>query len=129
MIKRKFNAQGLMQTETCDIRCIHEDRVERAQNTALPINVNESLSQLFKTMGDPNRLKLLWALDEGEMCVCDLAGVIGISESAVSHQLRLLRQLNLVTKRREGPVLYYSLNDEHVSQLIKLALEHIREEK
>jgi DNA-binding transcriptional ArsR family regulator len=78
-------------------------------------------------MGDPNRLRILWALDREEMCVCDLARFLGVSESAVSHQLRQLRQLQLVTNRREGPVLYYRLSDDHVRTLIHLGREHLHE--
>jgi DNA-binding transcriptional ArsR family regulator len=102
--------------------------VRAAQENALPPGDNNRLATLFKAMGDPNRLRILRALDQGEMCVCDLAMFIGISESAVSHQLRQLRQLQLVSNRREGSVLYYRLNDTHVSTLIHLALEHLREE-
>jgi DNA-binding transcriptional ArsR family regulator len=82
---------------------------------------------LFKAMGDSTRLRIMRALEEGEMCVCDLAAYLGVTESAVSHQLRLLRQLRLVANRREGPVLYYRLDDQHVGQLVRLALEHVRE--
>jgi DNA-binding transcriptional ArsR family regulator len=114
--------------EQCDSRCIHHERVQSAQKHALPQRENGQMAALFKAMGDPNRLRILWALDSEEMCVCDLALLVGVSESAVSHQLRQLRQLQLVTNRREGPVLYYRLNDTHVSSLIHLALEHLREE-
>jgi DNA-binding transcriptional ArsR family regulator len=69
----------------------------------------------------------LWALEKQEMCVCDLAAMLDVTESAVSHQLRLLRTLRLVVNRREGTILYYQLADEHVSQLIDIALEHIKE--
>jgi len=117
-----------MESDRCDSRCIHEERVQQAQENALPPRENNRLATLFKAMGDPNRLRILWALDQGEMCVCDLAMFIGISESAVSHQLRQLRQLQLVSNRREGSVLYYRLSDTHVSTLIHLALEHLREE-
>lgn len=113
--------------DLCQVRCIHEDRVEMARRGALAENENIRLCQLFKTMGDPSRLKILMALEEDEMCVCDLAAYLGITESAVSHQLRLLRQIHLVANRREGPILYYRLEDQHVSQLVRLALEHIRE--
>ena len=85
------------------------------------------MTRTFKAMGDPTRLKILWALELGEMCVCDLAALLEITESAISHQLRILRHLDLVTNRREGTILYYRLNDHHVSQLINLALEHVRE--
>ncbi len=115
--------------EQCDCRCIHQERVEAAREHALPQRENELVAALFKAMGDPNRLRMLRALDREEMCVCDLALFIGVSESAVSHQLRQLRQLQLVTNRREGSVLYYRLNDSRVSALMKLALEHLREEK
>ena len=117
-----------LQNEQCDCRCIHKTRVQAAREQALPGKTNKQLAALFKAMGDPNRLKILWALDQEEMCVCDLAFFLGVSESAVSHQLRQLRQLQLVSNRRNGPVLYYRLNDNHVSLLIHLALEHLHEE-
>jgi DNA-binding transcriptional ArsR family regulator len=103
--------------------------VEAAREHALPDRENEQLATLFKAMGDPNRLRILWALDREEMCVCDLAMFIGVTESAVSHQLRQLRQLQLVRNRREGPVLYYRLRDDHVRKLIHLALDSLREEQ
>ncbi len=115
------------QNEQCACRCIHQDRVAAAKEHALSSKENEQLAALFKAMGDPNRLRILWALDREEMCVCDLALLVSVSESAVSHQLRQLRQLQLVSNRREGPVLYYRLNDDHVSALIRLGLEHMRE--
>jgi len=117
------------ENEQCDCRCIHRGRVAAAKEHALPQRENEQLAVLFKAMGDPNRLRILWALDLKEMCVCDLALFVGVSESAVSHQLRYLRQLQLVSNRRDGPVLYYRLNDHHISALVKLGLEHIREER
>ena len=117
-----------VQNEQCDCRCIHQERVQAAKEQALTAKNNELLAALFKAMGDPNRLQILWALDQEEMCVCDLALFIGVSESAVSHQLRQLRQLQLVSNRREGPILYYRLTDNHVSELIHLALEHLQEE-
>ena len=114
--------------EQCNCRCIHQERVDAAHGHALASRENDQLAGLFKAMGDPNRLRILWALDSEEMCVCDLARFIGVTESAVSHQLRLLRQLHLVANRREGPILYYRLDDDHVRSLIHLALEHVREE-
>ena len=123
-----MNRTLLEQNEQCDCRCIHQERVQAAKEQALTAKDNELLSALFKAMGDPNRLQILWALDQEEMCVCDLALFIGVSESAVSHQLRQLRQLQLVSNRRQGPILYYRLTDNHVSSLIHLALEHLQEE-
>jgi len=113
--------------DKCSCRCIHEDRIDRARESALNNDDNSRLSQLFKAMGDTTRLRIIYALDREEMCVCDLAVLLGITESAVSHQLRFLRQLHLVTNRREGPILYYRLDDDHVGQLVRLGLEHIRE--
>lgn len=113
--------------DRCGIRCIHQDRIDRARLSALPDTEYARMAELFKAMGDQSRLRILHALERGEMCVCDLAGHLQVSESAVSHQLRLLRQLHLVANRREGPILYYRLDDDHVSRLVDLALEHIRE--
>jgi ArsR family transcriptional regulator, lead/cadmium/zinc/bismuth-responsive transcriptional repressor len=113
--------------DLCSCRCIHEDRITAAIKNKLPEQDNQYMAQLFKAMGDANRLKLLWALEQGEMCVCDIAAFLQISESAVSHQLRLLRQLQLVSNRREGPVLYYRINDHHIKELMQIALQHTRE--
>ena len=115
------------QEDRCSCRLIHQDRVNAAQESALSEGENTRMAQLYKALGDPTRLKMIVALDQGEMCVCDLAAFLGVSESAVSHQLRLLRQLHLVANRRKGPILYYRLDDDHISQLVHLALEHIRE--
>ena len=113
--------------DLCGVRCIHKELVTTARERALPSGEYEAMAGLFKAMGDPNRLRILWALGHSEMCVCDLAALVGSSESAVSHQLRMLRQMALVKKRRQGQVLYYRLNDDHVHTLIDVALEHIRE--
>ena len=118
-----------MKTENdkCQCRTIHDDKVMEARQCALAEEVTDNLCQTFKALGDPSRLKILWALEYQEMCVCDLAALLGITESAVSHQLRLLRTLRLVKNRREGTILYYRLADDHVSQLVRIALEHIGE--
>lgn len=113
--------------DLCGSRVIHREKVERAGELALADHLVEEVGQIFKALGDTTRLKLLWALAEIEMCVCDLAAHLGVSESAVSHQLRLLRTLRLVRNRRQGNVLYYRLADHHVSQLMAVALEHVRE--
>jgi DNA-binding transcriptional ArsR family regulator len=116
-----------IQQETCLARTIHTERVEKARRNCLPTDDQDKLVNLFKAMGDPTRLKILFALASGEMCVCDLASFLEITESAVSHQLRVLRQLYLVANRREGPILYYHLNDLHIEQLIGIGLDHVRE--
>jgi len=128
MLKR-YNEAGMAPhaDEQCHRRAIHWERVAEARKEALPRRDNERLAALFKAMGDPGRLRILFALQSGEMCVCDLAALLGLTESAVSHQLRLLRQLGLVANRREGPVLYYRLKDRHVLRLVEQALDHVRE--
>ncbi|MBA3003991.1 MAG: winged helix-turn-helix transcriptional regulator [Desulfurivibrio sp.] len=116
-----------MPTDQCLCRIIHQDRVEKAHQAILSVQEIDQLTLFFKALADQSRLKILMALKQGEMCVCDLAAFLGISESAVSHQLRMLRQMTLVANRREGPVLYYRLTDDHVNQLVHVALDHIRE--
>ena len=113
--------------EICEIRAVDADRVQRAR-TALPTeNETGRLAETFKIMGDPTRLKILMALSGEELCVCDLSALLGISESATSHQLRLLRTLRLVRNRKEGKMVYYALDDEHILDLIQQGLVHVRE--
>jgi DNA-binding transcriptional ArsR family regulator len=114
--------------ETCDVRVIHLERVMRAQTEAIESNTLERLAMTFKIMADSTRLKIILALRGGEMCVCDIAAFVGLSESAVSHQLRRLREHSLVCSRRDGKVLYYALDDDHVIDLVTVSLEHIQEE-
>jgi DNA-binding transcriptional ArsR family regulator len=111
----------------CRIRVVHLDRVKRARKQAVPEPETERLALTYKVLGDPTRLKIIFALAEGEMCVCDLAAYLGLSESAVSHQLRRMREQSVVRSRREGQVLYYTLDDEHVADLLTIGLEHVRE--
>lgn len=115
------------QTERCGIRVVHTGRVERARAQAPTDEDIQRLTSLFKVLGDPGRLKIIVALSGGEMCVCDLAALLCTSESAVSHQLRRLRDLDLVRSRRDGQVLYYALKDRHVEDLAREGLIHVRE--
>ena len=112
--------------EICDVRVVHLERVSRARDEAVSQREAERLALTYKALGDPTRLKMVMALAGGEMCVCDLAAFLGLTESAVSHHLRRLKDLALVKSRRDGQILYYSLDDEHVSELLKIGLEHIR---
>lgn len=117
----------ILEENGCRVRVVHLDRVCRARSEAVPEGELERLALIFRVLGDPTRLKVFVALSGGEMCVCDLAAYLGLSESAVSHQLRRMRELTLVRPRRDGQVLYYSLEDGHVTDLLKLGLEHVRE--
>jgi ArsR family transcriptional regulator len=85
------------------------------------------VANLFKTLSDPNRLRILWTMEEGEVCVCCISEMLGMSVSAVSHQLKTLRQAHLVKSRRDGRNIYYSLDDHHVETLLDITLEHMKE--
>ncbi|MGE5372239.1 MAG: ArsR/SmtB family transcription factor [Solirubrobacterales bacterium] len=117
----------MQETDRCDVSCIHQEQVQAVRAVMIADSAARNLAELFKTLGDPTRVKLLYALAQKELCVCDLAAVIGASESAVSHQLRLLRGQRLVKYRREGKILYYALDDHHVERLFAQGLDHIRE--
>ena len=113
--------------DRCQIRRVDLHRIARARSAAIPDDEMERLARTYGVLGNPTRLKILMALKDGEMCVCDLAAYIGISESGVSHQLRRLKDLALVKKRRAGQILYYVLDDTHVFDLLAIGLEHVRE--
>jgi DNA-binding transcriptional ArsR family regulator len=115
--------------DTCQTTCFHPDRLERVQATEPSSDDIEGASEVFRLLGDPGRLRIVQALAVEELCVCDLATFLGVSSSAVSHQLRLLRQARLVKNRRDGKVVYYRLDDGHVTALVVTALDHARERK
>ena len=111
----------------CDCEMIHEDTVNSVRASTRPSDDYIRLASLYKMFGDGTRIRLLHALEQNEMCVCDLAVLLGVTKSAVSHQLKALRLANLVKFRREGQVVYYSLADQHVKLIIDMGLEHINE--
>ncbi|NLO89231.1 MAG: helix-turn-helix transcriptional regulator [Clostridia bacterium] len=115
------------QWDRCDCKVIHEDVVNTVKEKMPPEETLYDLAELFKVFGDTTRVKILWALDKSEMCVCDLAVLLNMTQSAVSHQLRILRQARLVKYRKEGKIVYYSLDDEHVKQIFEQGLVHISE--
>ena len=111
----------------CDCEVIHADVVEKVKNIMPDETDIYNLADFFKVLGDSTRAKIISALDISEMCVCDLAVLLNMTKSAISHQLRALRQANLVKHRREGKVVFYSLSDDHVKSVFELGLEHIKE--
>jgi ArsR family transcriptional regulator len=112
----------------CDCTVIHED-ILNAVTLKMPEEENLlDLSELFKVFGDSTRIKILWALTEAEMCVCDITALLGMTQSAISHQLRVLKQARLVKHRKEGKIVYYSLDDEHIRQIFDQGLTHINEQ-
>jgi ArsR family transcriptional regulator len=111
----------------CDCEVIHADVVDSVKGKMPDEYELYDLSDFFKVFGDSTRIKIMWALDEHEMCVCDLAFLLNMTKSAISHQLKSLKQTNLVKYRREGKVVFYSLTDDHVKEIFEKGLEHIRE--
>ena len=110
----------------CDEKGAHPDHVSEALRGMPPKEEIEAASELLKAVGYPVRMSILSALAERELCVCDLQAILGMSQSAVSHQLRTLRAAHLVKPRREGKTVHYSLADNHVRKLLKVSLEHVR---
>ncbi|MEG0895101.1 MAG: metalloregulator ArsR/SmtB family transcription factor [Oscillospiraceae bacterium] len=109
---------------TCDCCVVHEEVVAAAKKSMLPIKELETISSIFKILGDLTRTKLVWTLDQREMCVCDLAVTLNMTKSAISHQLAALKQYKIVKSRRDGKNVFYSLDDEHITNIIELAREH-----
>lgn len=111
---------------TCDCDVIHHDAVQHVQSKTLDMAMYQRLALLYKMFGDETRIRILHALEQGELCVCDLCVVLGMTKSAVSHQLKALRMTNLVKFRKAGQVVYYSLADDHVKDILTIGLEHLR---
>lgn len=115
------------EAERCEEFCTHGEIIARVRPGMPEEEKLYDLAELFKMFGDSTRIRILYVLFEAEMCVCDIAEVLKMSQSAISHQLRLLKQAKLVKNRREGKTVYYSLADEHVRSIIFQGMEHIEE--
>lgn len=115
--------------EKCSCTVIHEDVISRVKDTIPNEEVLYDLADLFKIFGDTTRIKILCALFKAEMCVCDIAALLNMTQSSISHQLRVLKQARLVKFRKEGKVVYYSLDDDHVKSIFDQGLHHISERK
>lgn len=113
--------------ETCGYTVIHGNVVNHVNSKMLEEETIMDLSEFFKVFSDPTRLKILYALSVSEMCVCDLAALLSMSQSAISHQLKPLRQTRLIKYRRDGKVVYYSLDDDHIRQVFDQGLAHVNE--
>ena len=114
-------------TASCDCDCVHSEIVEKTRKNFPKDELLGDLSDFFKVIGDGTRIKILWALDSNEMCVCDIANLLNMTKSAVSHQLRGLREANLVKFRKSGKEVFYSLSDNHVKEIFEQGLIHIQE--
>ncbi len=113
--------------DACEIQFVDEAKVESVRQTMKSAEAVAALADTFKILGDPTRIKIAFALSKEELCVCDIANLLGVSQSAVSHSLRTLRQMKLVKFRKQGKVAYYSLDDDHISSLLNLGFRHIEE--
>jgi len=133
MIPKKLEADAAndkhesIKDAVCDCLCVQHEVIDKYANQLITLDRANSLAELFKTLGDPTRIRIMDALAKSELCVCDLAELLGLSQSATSHQLRVLRNDDLVKYRREGKMVYYSMHDAHVSELYRQGLEHIDE--
>ena len=122
-----FKQGGKSMEDVCEINIIHQDTVNKVKAVIPNDELIYDLAELFKVFADSTRMKIIYALMENELCVCDIAAIVGTTQSAISHQLRILKQSKLVKYRKDGKVVYYSLDDEHISQIVKKGREHIEE--
>jgi len=113
--------------DRCEEKAIHVEKVKQAVSRLPGNDTLEGVADIFKALSDPGRVKIVLALASAELCVCDLAVVCNLSDSAVSHQLRILRNLKIVRNRRDGKIMFYRLDDHHVSALLHQCLEHVIE--
>lgn len=121
---RRLKIEGV---ECCDENCVHTDRLKVVREQMPDEDQLSDLADLFKVFGDSTRIRILFVLFESEVCVCDLAETLNMNQSAISHQLKILKQAKLVTSRREGKSVFYSLADDHVRTIIGQGMEHILE--
>ena len=119
--------RAALDSDRCDCNIIHEDVVEEVRAKMPDEEVLMDLADLFKVFGDSTRVRILSALQHSEMCVCDIAVLLGMTKSAISHQLRSLRQTRLVKHRKDGKSVYYSLDDDHIGNIFAQGLLHVRE--
>lgn len=123
-----YNNRGETKEEFCGITYIDQKKVSSVRKKMKPETTIQLLSETFKVLGDPTRVKIIFALSQDELCVCDIANLLGTTKSAVSHQLRILRNMRLVKYRKEGRMVFYSLDDDHITNLFNECLRHVEED-
>ncbi len=116
-----------MKDELCEMTVIHKETVEKVKKQMISDDLVFDVAELFKIFGDSTRMKIICALKNSELCVCDIAYITNSTQSAISHQLRILKQAKLIRSRKEGKVVYYSLADDHVEKIFEIGCEHIEE--
>ena len=123
--REKIEKEG--EEGVCEFMHVHEDIVEKVEGVLPQEQELVDLSEFFKVFGDSTRIKILYVLSQSEMCVCDIATLLQMGQSAISHQLRILKQMRLVKFRREGKTVFYSLSDSHIQTILDQGMEHINE--
>lgn len=124
---RKNAPSVLDRDDLCEVQCIDPRKVTQGRRAARPAEAVQSVADTFKVLGDPTRLRIVDALSRAELCVCDLALIVGASQSTVSHSLRALRQMRLVRYRKDGKIAYYSIDDDHIERMLGIAFAHAAE--
>ena len=119
--------QGIGCDVDCDVLYVRPEVVAEVKASMPSMTLMFEMAETFKLLGDPSRLRIVHALSKGELCVCDLASMLGLARTAVSNHLRLLRSMKLVSYRKEGKLAFYSLGDGHIARLLKECLEHVQE--
>lgn len=121
------NIENKNNVEICKCNVVHEEIIKKVKDEMIDEETLQDISDLFKVFSDSTRIKIIFALFKSEMCVCDIATLLQMNQSAISHQLRVLKQARLVKYRKEGKSVYYSLDDNHIEEIFHMALEHINE--
>jgi DNA-binding transcriptional ArsR family regulator len=127
MLKSDYMNKYSYMNDVCDVTCINREAVDNVRSQMLNHRLVADTAEIFKVLGDPTRVRLLYALAQRELCVCDLSAVLGMTQSAISHQLRVLRSARLVRYHKVGKIVYYSLADAHVLKFIDVGVDHARE--
>ena len=111
----------------CSVNVVDQEKIQKLEQILPDKEMTKKMAEIFKALADPTRLHIVQALLEEELCVCDISAVVNLSISAISHQLRLLRTMHIVKFRKQGKMVYYSLDDDHITRLVQTALEHVQE--
>lgn len=127
MKKKRDTEQQDNEMDQCELNFVHQDIVNRVVDVIPEEDELLDLAEFFKVFGDSTRIKILYVLSQSEMCVCDIATLISMSQSAISHQLRVLKQMRLVKFRRDGKTVFYSLADSHIEMILAQGMEHVSE--
>lgn len=125
--KKQTREENKMEDNLFECTVLHEETVKKVKETMPEDGIIYDLAELFKVFADSTRMKIIYALLKEELCVCDIASIVQTTQSAISHQLRILKQTKLVKYRKEGKVVYYSLDDDHIAEIVKKGREHIDE--